>query len=532
MIKKMEMNKFFIKATGISAVFLSCLTACETNLDLTPTNATTSAVVYSSPAGYKQVLAKVYGAFALTGSNGSGSSDLSGIEAGTSDFLRLYWNAQELTTDEAHVTWNDPGLPDFHNLSWTPSNTMITGLYNRIFFQITMANEFIRESTDAKISARGISGAEADNIRQYQAEARFLRAYQYWVAMDLFGNPPFVTENDPIGKYIPPQISRVKLFEYVESELRAIEPLMVAPRQNEYGRADRAAVWALLARLYLNAEVYTGTARYTDAITYAAKVIDSGYALKNNYRELFLADNNANNTETILSINYDVVNTQNFGGTTYLINAATNAEMNPAAFGIPSGGWGGIRSTKNLPLLFPDHSGNTDKRAMFYGSKLELDDPSAFSDGLKVTKFRNVTSTGATPAPAATFVSTDFPLIRLAEMYLIYAEAVLRGGTGGNVNTAIGYVNALRTRAFGNASANVGSLTTDFILEERGRELYWEAFRRTDLIRYGRFTTASYVWPWKGGVKAGRAVADTYKLYPLPSTDIIANTNLKQNPGY
>lgn len=516
----------------MAAIVLSCLTACDTDLDLTPTNATTSAVVYSTPAGYKQVLAKVYGAFALTGSGGSGSSDLAGIDAGTSDFLRLYWNAQELTTDEAHIVWNDPGLPDFHNMSWTSSNIMLTGLYNRIFFQITMANEFIRESTDAKISARGITGADADNIRRYRAEARFLRAYQYWVAMDLFGNPPFVTENDPIGKYIAPQISRADLFKYVESELLAIESEMVAPRQNEYGRADQAAAWALLARLYLNAEVYTGTARYTDAITYAGKVIGSGYTLEANYRELFLADNHINNTETILPINYDVVNTQNYGGTTYLINASINAAMNPASFGVPGGGWGGVRSTKNLPLLFPDYSGATDRRAMFFGDKLEIDDQSTFTEGLRVTKFKNVTSTGATPAPGGTFTSTDFPLIRLAEMYLIYAEAVVRGGTGGNLNTAIGYVNALRTRAYGNAAGNVNSITADFILDERGRELYWEAFRRTDLIRYGRFTSAAYLWPWKGGVKNGRGVSDIYNLFPIPSTDIIANTNLKQNPGY
>lgn len=516
----------------MAAVLLSCLTACDTELDLTPTNATTSAQVYSTPTGYKQALAKVYGAFALTGNNGPGSSDLAGIDAGTSDFLRLYWNAQELTTEEAHVTWNDPGLPDFHNMSWTSSNVMLTGLYNRIFFQITMANELIRESSDAKLKDRNISGAEADNIRRYRAEARFLRAFQYWVAMDLFGNPPFVTENDPIGKYIPPQINRADLFKYVESELLAIESQLAAPRQNEYGRADQAAAWALLARLYLNAEVYTGTARYTDAITYAKKVIDSGYALESNYRDLFLADNHVNNTETILSINYDVVNTQNWGGMTYIINAAVNAEMNPASFGIPNGGWGGVRSTKNLPMLFSDYSGSTDKRAMFYGNKPEMNDPSSFAEGLKVTKFRNVTSTGATPAPGGTFVSTDFPLIRLAEMYLIYAEAVVRGGNGGDLNTAIGYVNALRTRAYGNNSGNIGSLSADFILEERGRELYWEAVRRTDLIRFGKFTSASYVWPWKAGVKNGRGVSADYNLFPIPSTDIISNTNLKQNKGY
>ncbi len=478
-------------------------------------------------------MAKVYGAYALSGSGGASTSDLAGIDVGTSDFLRLFWNLQELTTDEAHVTWNDPGLQDFHNMNWTASNVIVTGLYNRIFFQITMANEFIRESSDAKLGERGISGADADLIRKYQAEARFLRAFQYWVAMDMFGNPPFVTENDPIGKYFPPQISRAELFKYIETELLAIEPLMAAPRQNEYGRADQAAVQALLARLYLNAEVYTGTARYTDAITYANKVITSGYTLDSNYRDLFLADNNVDNSETILAINYDGIKTQNFGGTTFLINAAINAAMNPAAFGVPNGGWGGVRGTKNLPLSFTDYSGNTDKRAMFFIDKLEMDDPSAFAEGPKVTKFRNVTSSGV-PAPSAngTFTSTDFPLFRLAEMYLVYAEAVLRGGTGGNLTTAIGYVNALRTRAYGNTSGNVTNITTDFILDERARELYWEGFRRTDLIRYRRFTTDAYLWPWKGGVKAGRGVSEDYRLFPIPASDINANMNLKQNPGY
>lgn len=517
----------------MSAIMLGCLTSCHDDLDLTPTNSTTSAQVYATPQGYKQVLAKVYGAFALTGNGGPESSDLGGIDAGTSDFLRLYWNAQELTTDEAHVVWNDPGLPDFHNMNWSSSNTMLTGLYNRIFYQITMANVFIRESSDDRLSERGITGADADNIRKYQAEARFLRAYQYWVAMDLFGNPPFVTEKDPIGKYIPPQISRAELFKYVESELLAIEPLMVAARQNEYGRADQAAVQALLARLYLNAQVYTGTARYKDAATYASKVIGSGYVLENNYKDLFLADNNVDNTETILSVNYDGINSQNFGGTTFLVNAAINADMNPASFGVSSGGWGGIRSTKELPLLFQDYSGATDKRAMFFGSKIEIDDPLAFAEGLKVTKFKNVTSKGvAAPSVNNVFVSTDFPLIRLAEMYLIYAEAVARDAANGNMGTAIGYVNTLRERAYGNNSGNVTSISPDFILDERGRELYWEAFRRTDLIRFGKFTSSTYLWPWKGGVKGGRGVSDIYRLFPLPATDLIANRNLKQNTGY
>jgi hypothetical protein len=520
----------------VSALIVSAIgTACDKDLDRTPTNATTAGMVYSSPEGYKQSLAKVYGSFALTGGGGPGSTDLGGIDPGTSDFLRLYWVAQELTTDEAAIVWNDPGLPEFHNLNWTSSNVMLTGLYNRCLYQVTVANEFSRESAPAAVAGRGITGNDAESIAQYRSEARFLRAYQYWVLMDLFGNPPFVTENDPIGSFLPPQTNRTDLFSYVESELRAIDSTMVEPGQNEYGRADRAAVWALLARLYLNSEVYLGEGRgrYTDAITYASQVINSGYTLSPNYRNLFLANNNSNNREIILPINYDGIRTQNWGGTTFIINASINADMNPPAFGVPNGGWGGMRSTKNLPLKFGDYSGNTDKRAMFYGTNLEITDPLVFTQGLAVTKFKNITSTGQ-PAPSAngTWTSTDFPLFRLGEMYLVYAEAVLRGGAGGSNATALQYVNALRTRAFGNTSGNVGSIDLDFILDERARELYWEAHRRTDLVRYNRFTTATYLWPYKGGVPTGTGVNAQYNVFPIPATDIIANPNLTQNPGY
>jgi hypothetical protein len=136
--------------------------------------------------------------------------------------------------------------------------------------------------------------------------------------------------------------------------------------------------------------------------------------------------------------------------------------------------------------------------------------------------------------PADTFADIDFPLFRLGEIYLIYAESVLRGGTGGTTANALTYVNSLRTRAYGNTSANIGQadLTLDFILNERGRELHFEAMRRTDLIRFGRFTTATYLWSWKGGVRAGTAVADKYNLFPIPTTDLSANPNLVQNTGY
>jgi hypothetical protein len=117
---------------------------------------------------------------------------------------------------------------------------------------------------------------------------------------------------------------------------------------------------------------------------------------------------------------------------------------------------------------------------------------------------------------------------------LIYAEAVLRGGSGGSSTQALSYINALRQRAYGNSNGNISSvdLTLDFILDERARELYWEGKRRTDLIRYERFTTASYLWPWKGGVKDGTAVGSFRNIYPIPSPEINTNPNLVQNSGY
>jgi hypothetical protein len=135
--------------------------------------------------------------------------------------------------------------------------------------------------------------------------------------------------------------------------------------------------------------------------------------------------------------------------------------------------------------------------------------------------------------PDQTFVDIDYPLFRLAEMYLIYAEGTLRGGSG-NIGTATGYINSLRNRAYGNSSGNItdANLTLDFILDERARELYWEGHRRTDLIRYNQFAEGSYLWPWKGGVANGAAISDFRKLFPIPVSDLTANPKLKQNPGY
>jgi hypothetical protein len=529
------MKKNIFKLVIIAGFLAGSFASCTKKLDLLPTNDVTASQVYSTPAGYKQAFAKVYGSFALTGNQGpAGNGDIQGIDEGTSDFLRLFWKAQELSTDEAVVAWGDPGIQDFHNMNWSSSNPMLTGLYYRAYYQITLCNDFINQASDANLASRNITGADATTIKAYATEARFLRAYQYWVIMDLFGTGPMATEKDALGSVLPAQASRTDLFTYVESELKAIEGTLVAARGNEYGRADQAAAWSLLSRIYLNAQVYTGTARFADAVTYSKKVIDAGYTLIPNYTQLMLADNNTNTNEFILTINFDGLRTQNYGGTTFLTHASVGGSMPAANFGI-DGGWSGIRSTKALPAMFPDVTGTADKRAQFYtpGQNLDITDLTSFTDGYAVTKYRNVTKAGV-KGPNLTFTDIDFPIFRLAEQYLIYAEATLRGGSGGDAALALTYVNNLRTRAYGNATGNITSsqLTTDFVLDERARELYWEGFRRTDLVRYNKFVESTYLWPWKGGVASGTSVASFRKIYPIPSSDISSNTKLTQNPGY
>ncbi len=536
------MKNKILKAGLMVLVILIYFVSCTEKLNLVPTNDITADAVYNTAAGYKQALAKVYGAFALTGNTGgTGSPDISPQiinDEGNSDFLRLYWNLQELTTDEGSWTWqNDAGIRGLKEMSWSANNPIVSGVYYRAFYQITLCNDFIRQSADDKVSGRGISGADADEIKKYRVEARFLRAFQYWVLMDLYANPPFVDENSPVATGLPPQISRTDLFAYIESELKAIETELVPAKTNEYGRADQAAAWALLARLYLNAKVYSGTERYTDAITYCNKITSASYTLHPNYRNLTIADNHLNTEENIFTINYDAKYTQNWGGTTYLAHGPAAV---PGSISGTSGNWGGLRHTQQFVGLFSDPSGNTDTRAQFYtsGQNLEMKELYTGTDGYSSSKYRNYTRTGA-PAPNAdpngNWTDIDFPLFRLGEIYLIYAEAVLRGGTGGSSTQALSYINMLRTRAYGGStSGNIGagSLTLDFILDERGRELYYEAHRRTDLIRYEKFVTGAYLWAWKGGTAAGRSVDARYNNFPIPATDLSSNPNLKQNSGY
>ena len=535
-----------IKNLLLACAAITLATSCAKKLDLFPQNDLTSATAYSSAAGYKSVLAKVYGGLATTGNIGpAGASDIQGLDEGSqSPFIRGFFNAQELPTDEAVVSWNDQTIHDFHYLRWTSSDPFLLGLYARPIYNITIANEYLREATDEKLASRGISGNDATQIKQSRGEVRFLRAFNYWAMLDLFGKSTFITEENKVGTDLPGEITRAALFDYIEKELIAIDAELAPAKTIEYGRVDQAAAWALLARLYLNANVYAGKPKYTEAITYAKKVIAAGYTLSPLYRNLFMADNDKQKNEMIYAINCDGLRTQSYGNTTFFVHAASGDDHND--FGV-GGGWSGYRATKGLADKFPDLTGNTDKRAMFvtskYGvsaSQIQIANISVFDNGLHVNKWRNIRSDGAATSDVnRDFADIDFPVFRLPEMYLIYAEAVLRGGAGGDATTALGLINQIRFRAHSNSfgTAEVFKMqAADFnlqsVLDERARELYWEGHRRTDLIRYNQLTTATYLWPWKGGVASGTAVDAKYNLFPIPSANITANPRLTQNSGY
>ena len=529
------MNIRMCKALAAAAAVVVLTTSGCTDTTVEPKSSITETNVFKDLGAYKSFVAKVYAGLQVTGQRGpagdENSADIRGIDEGFSQYLRLLWEAQELPSDAAVIGWGDIGLPELNTQLWASSNSFANAMYYRIFFQVGMANEFLRQTTDDKLSSRNVSESMRATIRQYRAEARFLRALSYWHGIDLFGNIPLVTEADPLGSTPPAQSTRTAIFDYVVSELNAIKSELPAPSSNVYGRATSAAANMLLGKLLLNSQVYTGTARYAEARAAVEAVINAGFTLDSNYRRIFSADNH-NSPEIIFAVPQDGIKTQTWGGMTFLVHASVGGNhMNAGDYGI-DGGWWGLRLKPQAFRLF----GAGDTRASFFFTNpnhtVEISSIGDFHAGIPAPKYTNKTSGGASGSHA-THVDTDFPMFRLADAYLMYAEAVVRGG-GGSRATALSYINAIRQRAYGGTSGNItdAQMTLDFILDERGRELLWEGHRRTDLVRFGKFTGGAYIWAWKGGVQAGKSTEQFRDLYPIPANELVANPNLTQNPGY
>ena len=547
----MKTIKYIFGILAISAA----LTSCVGDLNVTPIdpNANTADKALVDQTSFQNFLAGVYLGFATSGYYGAnGSASISGLDGGASQYIRGLYHHSELTTDESVCGWNDQTIKNFHYMNWTTDDTFIYAFYSRIFMVVGAANEFIREV--AKLNY------DPALTKRYVDEARVLRAIAYYHAIDCFGNVPFATEESVVGE-TPKQIARTDLFKWLDRELNDIIEAGNLPGKNAVvpGHVSMGAAKFLLAKLYLNAEVFTGTPMWNDCAKVLTSLMNDGYSLHTEskggvysaYQELFLADNDQQCTdEIIFAIQQDGLYTQSYGCTNYLIFASTGGTMNAKQIGISSG-WGGLRTTPQFVdkfdaakdvryLLYDTAKSTADVEAMPEGTdkekaakeaalkniqKKEIDDIGNFPDGYGFQKFLNMNSNG-TPGKEDGFVDTDFPMMRYADVLLMAAECQAHGVT---TIDGLSAFNQVRARA-GLPAAN--GLTLPDILDERARELYQECWRRNDLIRFGLFTSADYVWQWKGEVKEGRGVESYRALFPIPDSDRLANSNLEQNPGY
>ena len=562
-------RKLIVISAAVSAVF--GLQSCVGDLDTVPLNPydkVPETAYGTDEAGYLQGLSKIY--FHLISND---TKDLQVSDGGASELIRAYWSIQETTTDEAKCAWsNDAWVRALNTDTWTEAQNDATyAVYIRTLQGISYVNEFLRQTTDEKLDERGADDGVKARVAQFRAEARFLRAFFYWMAIDAFGNVPFVTEDSPFGTGVyPEQGTRKELFDFCIGELEDLASqtsAMPAPRSN-YPRADKGAVCGLLARMYLNAEVYTGTAMWQEAKDACEDIFDMGYGLCGNYEDLFRGDNGENPEalkEFIFAAAYDAEQSQSYGGTTYLTLAAIAAddiqqmpvfededgnplEEETMVTFYPNGvnnGWAGIRipyefvqkyfSVKDADYGEGSYECDDARGRMFYikGREESMDGALyQFTNGWSCLKFNNVphdktSAEWADVSVTKAYSDIDYPLIRLGEIYLIYAEACLELG---QQTEGLPYLQKLAERA---GIEKPAGYTANTIMAERARELYWEGHRRTDLIRFDMFHSASYLWPYKGGESFGGQAFDSYKdLFAIPPTDLTANVAIEQNPGY
>ncbi len=541
----MKMN---IKNIFSAVAAAAMLTACVGDLDtipLNPTDVTSETAYGADEEGYVQGLTKIY--FQLVSNN---TQDLQVADGGASEFIRAFWSTQEVTADAAKCAWGDAWVNDLNNNTWKGDvlNDAVYAVYVRTLQGITYVNEYLRQTSKANLDLRGVSADVAKKIDSYRAEARFLRAFYYWAALDTFGQVPFATEDSPFGGgYNPPQTDRVTVFNYVLDELEdlASADSAMPAAQSNYPRADKGSVLGLLARLYLNAEVYTGTAMWAEAKATCEEIYKLGYKLAPTHAELFRGDNGENpdaKGEMLFAASYNAEHTQSYGGTTYLTLSTLSGDDGAVNITGINGGWAGNRVPYEYVQRWftdvntPDYTEGTynykDARAGYFyikgRSESMQDNLNTFLNGWSCIKFNNVPHDKTAEEFAATaatknFSDIDWPLIRLGEIHLIYAEACMHAG-----GDASAQMRALADRAGVKAPATIDE---EFLMAERARELMWEAHRRTDLIRYGKWISG-YNWTFTGGNFAGHDLPAHFDVFPVPSTELATNTELNQNPGY
>ena len=429
------------------ATTVALLTSCVNDLNTLPLDKTepVSEYVYgTSGEAYLSGLTRLYFQFVS-----NDLTDLQPMDGGASELIRAFWSVQETTTDEAKCSWeNDAWVRALNTNTWTGAqNEAVYAVYVRTLQGIALVNEYLRQTAPERLEDRGVSQELAAAIDVYRAEARFIRAYLYWMALDCFGNVPFTTEKSPFGgTYFPQQASRTSVYDFCVSELSTLisDGSSLPSAQANYPRADKGSAAGLLARLYLNSEVYTGVSRWSQAKEICEYIFELGYSLSPSYSDLFRGDNGQNPSarrEFLWAIDYDDNNINSYGGTTYILSASM-ASTDITDQSRPNGqlnGWAGLRAPYEFVSEYFDVSDQdyvtgaydvTDNRGkMFYikGRKESIDGALYdFMSGWTCLKFNNIphdqTDQSYLPQSATMgYSNVDFPMIRLGEIYLIYA---------------------------------------------------------------------------------------------------------------
>ena len=573
----MKLNKFKTIAPAATLLLSASLSSCMADLD--KGNIDPNVETNPSTLG---LYSKCYAGLIMEGNDGN--ADFTIDDNGKSTLLRNIFNFNELPTDEAICWWSDGGLVDISYNKYNAATPTLKYLYYRLMSNISFENNFL-----------SLEAAKEEDKTRY-AEVRVIRAYNYFLMLDFFGDPAFVEKSSSESPYQAHtynskfdanktytraellQLGREFLFNWVKDELLAAEPdlLEAKPEKDndpDYGRIDKGTCWLLLSRLYLNAGTYLNNdgqdnPYWDQALAYAEKVINSQYALfddskisetakANGYKPydlLFMGDNGSNGAscEALLPLMQDGTITQGYGGSLFYIAALWNDAMKSVTgkdAATTENAWSGMRVRPSFLKVFFNNPSvvvnkeakdiramNIDDRAIFWGKgndknerTLELGENKSFFSGIVTPKWNNNYAEGGTPHDSK-FVDTDFFLFRVAEAYLNAAEAEMHLNGEGS-DKAKGYIDKLRDRAHAEKHS---SYTLNDVLDERARELYCEGLRRTDLIRFNQYggNNATYKWELKGGSDNGSNFDKTKNVYPLPSSEILANKNLTQIDGY
>ncbi|NCD68142.1 RagB/SusD family nutrient uptake outer membrane protein [Mucilaginibacter agri] len=475
------------------------------------------------------------------------------------------WRTNEISADETVIParpngWVDGGIyRRVHEHKWTADEDNSYQIWTNAYAGITNCNRLLYQLDNNLIPVT--SGKD-----QLEAELKVLRASFYYALCDFFGNVPIITKFDVEAGYLPPQNTRKEVYTFIVSELTANVPLLSKLNDGTtYGRFNQWAGYALLAKVYLNAEVYTGTADWADCIKACDQVINSGlYGLEAVQSTVF-STNNAGSKEIVFAIPFDNVYTSD-GSTAWTLHMETLQPENQATYNFQNSPWGGICALPQFINTFdPDDArlkanwvqgqqytasgavllGTMDKyngKPLAYINELPGVDSSQEVHGYRLGKYE-------IQVGELVGMSNDFPLLRYGDVLMMKAEAALRSGDAG---TAATLVTQVRQRSFMNNPAkatvtaaqiqgpsvydyglrnhlattheSVSDIQYGRMLDELGWEFAQEGRRRQDLIRFGIFTKKSWLSHSPNG--------DYRTLLPIPTSALHTNGNLKQNPGY